>query len=447
MGWAVSAGETADMTPETLATRFDTWANHPRSVAWTVQYRFGFGASSRQRTFRWYAPADARGARAVLTRLHNGVLLLQPLRVVLDAPCSEARLQPWLDDIRSVHALPISTSEDEHSEPPGEALDLPAIQTADPGPGRGLAVGLDIGGTGMKVCALQDGVLMRTAQGPTWPEGEHGLASIVGRARALVQEVCAGERPTSLGIGLASPMGVHGQVVSLSTVMRERLGSAASLEALPAQVAEGLVDGPVAIFNDLANLGRLLSGRGGRRLLRLQVGTSFGGCWVDADGTVSASELGRLVVDVAPTARPHTYLPLAGAMKSYLSNFGVARSLSGTRGRPVTPAEAGFAWRDLNRAGDPVGRELVAWLGTLLVGAIREALAVLPGLEEVELGGGMLQGITGRLVQADVRQRLGELRQAPRFAISSNPGFDGAVAAARAPLLDAPLRGVRRLTG
>jgi hypothetical protein len=229
--------------------------------------------------------------------------------------------------------------------------------------------------------------------------------------------------------------------------MREKLGSAAILEALPARVAEGLVDGPVASFNDLANLGRLLSGQGRRRLLRLQIGTSFGGCWVDADGTVSASELGRLIVDMNPDARPHTYLPLRGAMKAYLSNYGVAQSLSEWGGTLVSPTQVGFAWRDLSRAGDPLGRRLVEWTSALLVGTIREALAVLPGLEEVELGGGMLQGINGRLVAAQVISELRPLRQRPRFAISSNPGFDGAIAAATAPLIDAPLRGVRRLVG
>jgi hypothetical protein len=299
----------------------------------------------------------------------------------------------------------------------------------------------------MKACAIRDGVLVRQAQGPTWPDGERGLDSIVRRARDLVHEVCLSERPTSLGIGLASPMGVHGQVVSLSTVMRQRLGSVACLESLPQLVAHGLVDGPVAIFNDLANLGRLLSGQGRRKLLRLQIGTSFGGTWVDADGTVSASELGRLVVDVSPDARPHTYLPLSGAMKAYLSNYGVAESLSNSLGRRVTPQDAGFVWGDLNKSGDPMGRALVDWVCNLLVGSIRESLAVLPGLEEVELGGGMLQGPTGRLVAQGVGVRLATLRRAPRFSVSSNPGFDGAIAAAKAPLIDAPLRGVRRLVG
>ncbi|GEM_PF-2008749 len=432
----------------TVASCLERWSRDPRAVRWTVQYRFGFGAAARQRTFDWYAPASERGAIAVLTRMHNGILLLQPLSVVLGSPLSESRLVPWLDTIRAVHALPISLTEDEHSEPPaGVPLDLPAVQHARPKAQRGLAVGLDIGGTGMKVCALRGNELVAQAQGPTWPGEQAGLPSLVARARGLVREVCGAERATSLGVGLASPMGVHGQVVSLSTVMRQKLGSPALLEALPARVAQGLIAGPVASFNDLANLGRMLSGQGHRRLLRLQIGTSFGGCWIDADGTVSASELGRLVVDLSPEARPHTYLPLKGAMKSYLSNHGVARSLALWGGDERSPAQVGFAWRDLNRGGDPLGAALVSWTGSLLVGAIREALAVLPGLEEVSLGGGMLQGVTGRLVARDVVDRLKGLRRAPRFALSANPGFDGAIAAAQAPLIDAPLRGVRRLVG
>ncbi len=437
-----------EMTLKTLADRFDEWGPHPRSVPWSVKYRFGYGAASQQRVFRWFAPPDEEGARAVLTRMHNGILFLQPLGVVLEAPVPEDLLTPWLERIRQVHALPISLSEEEEFETlEGESVDIPALELTQAEPIAGLAVGLDIGGTSMKACALEGGVVKHQAQILTWPKGEHGLDSIVGRARALIEEVCQGRSPASLGIGLASPMGVRGQVVSLSTVMRAHLDGVGCLEALPVRVAENLVDGPVAIFNDLANLGRMLSGQGRRRLLRIQIGTSFGGCWVDADGTVSAAELGRLVVDTAAEARPHTYLPLRGAMRSYLSNDGVALSLSEWMDRPIEPEEVGFVWRDLNRAGNPLGRRMAASTSVLLVGAIREALALLPGLEEVELGGGMLQGPSGRLVSAEVEEGLGSLRQRLRFGIAPNPGFDGAIAAAQAPLIDAPLRGVRRLEG
>ena len=435
------------MLPTTLAERFDSWRQDRRAVPWTVRYRFALGRGSRERTFRFFAPADATGAEAVICRLHNGCLFLQPLSVVLDAPVPEAVLEPLLGGIRRVHAVPIRLEGDDPTDPgPGEARDLPARQEQPGGVRAGLAVGLDIG-TNIKACALVDGGVVRTAQGPTWPGDSRGVGSLVERSRALVSEVCAGQGARSLGIGLASPMGVQGQVVGLSTVMRERLGSVEALEALPDLVAQGLVDGPVVIYNDLANLGRALSGEGLRRYLRVQIGTSFGGCWIDADGTVSASELGRLVVDIGPGARPHTYLPLRGAMKAYLSNYGVARTLSERTGRPVSPAQAGFAWRDLHRAGDPVAMQLVEWTAALLVGAIREALAVLPGLETAELGGGMIQGPTGPHLGRAVARRLAALRQGPRFQIARDPAFDGAVAAARAPVLEAPLRGFQRLVG
>ena len=80
----------------------------------------------------------------------------------------------------------------------------------------------------------------------------------------------------------------------------------------------------------------------------------------------------------------------------------------------------------------------------MLVGVIAEARAFLPGLLEVEVGGSMLRGGTGRLVRAAVRRRLSELSAPPRFSISLDPGYDGAIAAAWAPLIDAPLRGMQR---
>lgn len=413
--------------------------HHPRTRTWRLLFSFGLGAGAENREILVLAPAS-EGA-AVMSRLHNGILLLQPATVQIDAPVEEAEL-PLLATLRELHPIPISVN-----EPPGlpgmGEMDLPSMELPEPvpiEPGT-LAVGLDIGGTGMKSCAIRDGRVVRTAQAVTWPEGEQGLASLVRRARALVSEVAAGEVVGSLGIGFASPMGIGGQVVSLSTVMQQKIGDPELLEDFPDRVAKGLTRGAVAFFNDLANLGLSLATEGQRRMLRLQIGTSFGGCWIDANGTVNPAELGRLVVDVSPDARPHTYLPLRGAMKSYLSNYGIALTLSELLGERVSDAAVGFRWEALNQAADPRGQELAQWVTTLIDGVIHEARVFLPGLETVELGGGMLQGATGRLM----RPMLAGLHEGVTVRLARDPGYDGAIAAARAPLRNTPLRGMRRL--
>lgn len=432
---------TARIPLETLDNTLDTLAHHPRARTWRAYFRFGHGAGAGEREVTLLAPVDRVGT--VLLRIHNGILLLHPAAVRIAAPVAEDALQPALGALRSLHAIPIQVNDGPAPAQQDGAVDLPSVETPPPPvlrPGE-LALGLDIGGTGMKACALRDGVLLRCAQARTWPDGEQGVDSLVARARALLDEVRQGEPAGTLGVGFASPMGVGGQVISLSTVMQQRLGGVEQLRDFPARVAEGVVGGRVAFFNDLANLGRYLSGAGRRRLLRVQVGTSFGGCWIDADGTVNASELGRLVVDAAPGARAHTYLPLKGAMKSYLSNYGVAISLSERLGREISPAEAGFVWRDLCEAQDPVGDAVLDWVVELLVGVVAEARVFLPGLNEAELGGSMLQGPTGRRL----RRRLDALPGPVRIVLARDPGYDGALAAARAPLLATPLRGMRRL--
>ncbi len=414
-----------------------------RARSWRISFAFGHGAGAARRDVVVLAPSS--GAESVLKRMHNGILLLHPAAVRLQAPLEEPELQPMLDTLRSMHLVPIAVNDAPFRGLDRGPMDLPLVaMTPAPVQVEGVAMGLDIGGTGMKCVALREGQAVRKGHAPTWPEGETGVDSLVSRARSLVEEVASGEAIGALGVGFASPMSVDGTVLSLSTVMQGRLGSLEAAREFPQRLAEGLTDGPVAFFNDLANLGRHMSGRGRRRLLRLQIGTSFGGCWIDADGTVNPTELGRLVVDSSQDARPHTYLPLHGAMKSYLSGYGVALTLAELIGETLTPWQAGYRWAELVSAGDPRGRTLAEWVAQVLVGVIAEARAFLPGLLEVEVGGSMLRGGTGRLVCAAVRRRLSELSAPPRFSISLDPGYDGAIAAAWAPLIDAPLRGMQR---
>lgn len=424
---------------EILEHRFAAHRRHRRAVQWRVGFAHGHGGGAAERWFQWLAPPSA--ARDVLSRIHNGVLLLQPAAVRIHGPRSEG-----LELLGEIHKIPLAWGDERMPRLAEGTLDLPAIEQPEPRPSReGVAVGLDIGGTGMKACALVDGRIEARAHGRTWPDGETGIESLVTRARALVEEVAGDRVIGSLGIGFASPMGVGGQVVTLSTVMRQRLGGIDVLADFPGRVGAGLCAGPIACYNDLANLGRHLSGGGRRRLLRLQIGTSFGGCWIDADGTVNAVELGRLVVDGADDARPHTYLPLSGAMKSYLSGYGVSMTLSELLGVEIGAWDAGYVLSDLLSEARPEGREAASWIAALLEGAISEARAFLPGLREVEVGGSMLQGVTGRVVRESVRKRLSGLATPTRFDIATDPGYDGALAAARAPLLDIPLRGLRRV--
>lgn len=417
-----------------LADALDTFAAHARAVPWTLKLHSGWSGAAPVRSFALAAPPTAEAGRAVLYRMHNAALLLNPAAVELDVPVPHGRLEPLLGALRGIHRVPIVLDRAPLVPPPG--ADLPGVEHAPPIPaGPGLAAGLDIGGTGMKACVVRGGAMLRSLSAPTWPDGEAGVQSLVDRARALLVEVAQGEPLGSLGIGLAAPMGVGGRVLELSTVLRERVGDPAAFEGFAGRVAEGLVDGPVAIFNDLANLGRHLSHQGRRRLVRLQIGTSFGGTWIDANGDVQAVEMGRLVVDVGDDALPHPYLPIRGAMRSYLSNAGVARFLAPRAGHPVDPRTSGHLLRALLDDGDPAGDAALRWMADVLLAVLGELHPLLVGVTAVEVGGSMLIGPAGRRLEALVHSR----GPVP-VTVSPRPGFDGAVAAAMAPRIEPGLR-------
>ena len=81
------------------------------------------------------------------------------------------------------------------------------------------------------------------------------------------------------------------------------------------------------------------------------------------------------------------------------------------------------------------------WFLAWIDGVVAEARCFLPGLREVEIGGSMLQEGTGRLLRPALERRSQEVT----LTLARDPGYDGALAAARAPLLMTPLRGLRRL--
>lgn len=424
----------------TLRDALAELAAHPRAVPWRFRLHRGWSGAAPSREYTLLAPALQRSARPVLARVHNAMLLASPAAAELAAALPAADLEPYLGAVRSAHHIGLHLA-GEPVAPPAQAFDLPSVESMRlRPPGPGLAAGLDIGGTGTKACVLRDGEVVRVASTPTWPGDDRGVDGLVERTQALLREVAAGDPIGSLGIGLAAPMGVRGQVRELSTVLREQVGDAAAFEDFAQRVAAGLVDGPTAIFNDLVNLGRHISAQGKRRMVRLQLGTSFGGCWIDTGGEVYATEMGRLVVDAAEDALEHPYLPLRGAMRSYLSNAGLAAMLS-ARGEPVPEARSGHRLREWLDAGDPRAESVLDEWAALLVGVVHELVAVLGGLSAVECGGSMLQGPAGRRLVA---------RVAPRspvpFTVAARPGQDGAIAAALAPRVGVPLRALRRVS-
>lgn len=424
----------------TLADELAEAAAHPRAVAWTVRLHAGFASSADVRTWSLFGSPTPEVAAAVAMRVHNAMLLLSPAAVSVEAPGDGSLFEPWLGRLEALHKVPVAAGRTAEL-PRGPSFNL-ASADAPPveAPGPGLAAGLDLGGTGMKACVLRQETLLRSASAPTWPDGAQGVDSLVERARALLMEVAAGEPLGSLGIGFAAPMDVSGRVVELSTVLRERVGELAALDGFARRVAEGLVRGPVAMFNDLTTLGRFLSWRGARRVVRVQIGTSFGGSWIDSNGDVVATEMGRLVVDRGPSAPPHPYLPLTGTMRTALSGSAVAGQLGRRVGHAVDTRSAGYLLRGLLDARHPAAAALLDHFAESLHGVSQELHAILPGVTRVEVGGAILSGPAGRRLEA-----LLVGRTPVPVSVAARPGEDGAIAAALAPRVAAMVRGHKRV--
>lgn len=268
---------------------------------------------------------------------------------------------------------------------------------------RGLVIGVDVGGTDLKLVALDRGVVRGTAR-HLWPLPPHRFASceawlpaIAEPVRAFIEGV---GRPA--GLALSFPDLVRGGVprsglTGKTAGVRAALGGVGPafwadldrwLVPLAARLEEAL-GVPVAMVGD----GSAAALQGGPGTLGVALGTSLGAGFVDAQGlpTGLPAYASAVVVRLGLDTARHDTVGLAGAAQQGATQKGALR-IAAARGRTL-PADDVDGWlrqmleaAPLSVAGRGWLDELGAWLGDTLA----ELVWWVPEATTVEL--------TGRLV-------------------------------------------------
>jgi predicted NBD/HSP70 family sugar kinase len=300
------------------------------------------------------------------------------------------------------------------------------METSDNGGERGGLLGVDLGGTNLRVAfAGTDGtVLAETSEPAADLTAERFADRVVSIAARL-----STARPLVVGVGVPAPATSDGRIGAF--VNAPRLNGAPLRALLEARLGV-----PVTVENDV-NLAALAElhhgrGRGARDLVFIAVGTGVGmgiiaGGQIVRGATGGAGEIGALPLSVDHVATDFAQL---GPLESVAGGAGLAAQWSRYTGHPATGRDV-FAAAD---GGDESALTLLEEQARALAMAIRTVQALLEP-ELVVFGGGM--GARPDVVER-VRTVLGgQELPAPAIAISAlgeRAGIIGALEAARGAL-------------
>lgn len=320
----------------------------------------------------------------------------------------------------------------------------------EPNGGAGLAIGIDVGGTSIKVGLVDTrGAIVRQHQIDT--AAEHGPDSILGRIAEQTNFLLAehGESIVALGLGVPGVINAHGEIAYPPNLPGWEIVA----------VAERLrpllhADIPIAVEND-ANVAAYAESRAGSArddasFLFITLGTGIGGCII-VDGAIwrggggGAGEVGHITIDANG---PLCGCGARGCIEAYLglrfitalARERISRSPDSSlhamvlRGEEPTPRVLSNAADE----GDAVARELFAELGTLLGAALASVLN-LCDLSLVIVGGGISRAgahildPTRRSLQARALRSIAHRIEVRPAALGNDAGMIGAALLAREP--------------
>ena len=266
------------------------------------------------------------------------------------------------------------------------------------------AVGVDLGGTNLKVALVErDAGIVRQARLPT--DAEHGPEHVLGRIADGIRQVAEGAEITGIGIG--SPGAVS---LDRTTVVKPPNFPGWDTVHLPNEVRQRLgdlvVDGPILVENDAnaAGLGSAFYGAGVPydSFVMVTLGTGVGGAIIVDNrlfrGTTGAAgEIGHVSIDYEG---PYSRAGVAGAIEAYLGQRFLSRHaryqllardthLHQTSGHDlcdVTPERLHTS----AVAGDLAAQEVLAWAGHKL-GVLMGSVVNLLDIRTFVVGGGVSQ--------------------------------------------------------
>ena len=255
-------------------------------------------------------------------------------------------------------------------------------------------IGVDIGGTSVKLGLIQSGeafAVVKQASIPT--QSADPAAVLIQRIAAAVKELAAGYKVEGAGVGCPGLIDPWKGVVRTSPNLKNMPGF-----ELKASLAK-LTGLPVEIQNDAnaAVLGEWLfspASKGVKNLILLTLGTGVGG-GVVCDGHLlvgtdnAATELGHLKVEYANGAP--CGCGKKGCIEAYAGSGGIVRLAKGKIARGERTSLAGeFTTREISMAagkGDAVAKETLFTVGMYLGRGLAQLLETF-NPEQVILGGG-----------------------------------------------------------
>jgi glucokinase len=307
-------------------------------------------------------------------------------------------------------------------------------------------LGVDIGGTNIKIAAVGPGGRVR-ARGVIDTAAGEGAARAFARIHTAARTLAGAAGVDAVGIGCAGLVDGHSGVLRASPNLR-------AWEGVPLlRLARRHFSVPVTIENDATSAAfgeSFVRGARGRNLVAITLGTGVGGGIV-ADGQVVrgasgfAGEFGHMTLD---PAGPRCHCGRRGCVEAYAGAYAIVaavrRAVRQRRGKvPPTDARAVF---DAARAGDAVCRAAVRAAGEHLGIAIASILDALNPSVVVIAGGvagafDLLEPHVRRAVAVHAFPHTAAAATIERSRLGNDAAVVGAAMLARASLAR---RGARR---
>lgn len=354
-----------------------------------------------------YNRAWAMGAK----RIYLGAppMLFQQVEAAFDEGKPYAGMREMMERIYSGFQL-LPLSEAANSISPDASG---AESTSDPRTGS--HIGVDLGGSDLKVVALKDGELCfhakqnwnpRTFEEPDkhleylrhWigeAQRQAGFKRFDGLGISTAGVVVGSEIPLSgLGAGLA-PHHYDESFRCMADHLSEHFGG------VPVQVMH---DGDAAALWVAVDMGLT-------DVLGLAFGTGLGAGYVDAEGQLTGAlcEIGKCIVDMAPDAPEHIYNHTRGPALHFLSQNAVFR-LAPQNGIPLDTipvrAEKLRHVQRLAVEGNGTARQIFGYIGVRLAQAVVEFRGYF-GMEHVVLFGRVASGESGEWILEKANETLG----------------------------------------
>ncbi len=294
------------------------------------------------------------------------------------------------------------------------------LETPRPDPYCGRHIGVDLGGTDLKVVALRDGEILFYAK-QTWnprtyqdPEDHLGF---------IERWICRAKQQVGFreldGIGISTAGIVVGAEVKISG-----LGAGLSQQQyqdtfcqMAAHLSHRFEDVPVQVMHDgdAAALWVAVD-MGLTNVLGLAFGTGLGAGYVDVNGQLTGAlcEIGKCILDMAPDAPEHIYNHTHGPALHYLSQNAVFR-LAPRHGISLDSiperAEKLKHVQQLAEEGNRSARSIFQYIGRRLAMAIVEFYDYF-GMDRVVLFGRVASGLSGEWILASAEETL--MREFPQ---------------------------------